>query len=153
MSLSLFGMALLVRSQVDTMKDYWYDKVQVSIFLCTESSDTPSCSAGAVTQAQRDQIRADLDVARAAGRAGLLRVGGQAYARFQQQFKDSPIAANASKDALPESFRVKLSDPTQYAVIASAFSGRAGRRQRRGPEGSCWTGSSRCSAGCSSGRC
>ncbi len=125
-SLSLFGMALMVRSQVDTMKDYWYDKVQVSIFLCTKSSDTPSCSAGAVTQAQRDQIRADLVSLEPLVEQVYYESAAEAYARFQLQFKDSPIAANASKDALPESFRVKLSDPTQYAVIASAFSGRPG---------------------------
>ena len=33
-SLALFGAGLMVRSQVDLMKDYWYDKVQVSIYLC-----------------------------------------------------------------------------------------------------------------------
>lgn len=125
-SLSLFGMALMVRSQVDTMKDYWYDKVQVSIFLCTKSSDTPSCSAGAVTEAQRDQIRSDLESLKPLVEEVFYESSAEAYQRFQEQFKDSPIAANASKDALPESFRVKLSDPTQYAVIASAFAGRPG---------------------------
>ena len=37
-SLALFGVALLVRSQVDTMKDFWFDKVEVSIFLCNDNS-------------------------------------------------------------------------------------------------------------------
>ena len=41
-SLGLLGGALLVRDQVDVMKDYWYDKVQVSIFLCTKNSDATS---------------------------------------------------------------------------------------------------------------
>lgn len=125
-SLSLFGMALMVRAQVDTMKDYWYDKVQVSIFLCTKSSDTPSCSAGAVTDAQRDQIQADLESLKPVVQEIFFESSAEAYERFREQFRDSPIAANASKDALPESFRVKLSDPTQYAVIASAFQGRPG---------------------------
>ena len=39
-SLSLFGVALLVRAQVSTMKDYWYDKVEVSIFLCNQKSQS-----------------------------------------------------------------------------------------------------------------
>lgn len=125
-SLSLFGMALMVRSQVDTMKDYWYDKVQVSIFLCTKSSDTPSCSAGAVTDAQRDQIQTDLESLKPLVQEIYFESSAEAYERFREQFRDSPIAANASKDALPESFRVKLADPTQYAVIASAFQGRPG---------------------------
>ena len=32
-SLSLFGSSLLVRAQVQEMKDFWYDKVEVSIFF------------------------------------------------------------------------------------------------------------------------
>ena len=43
------------------MKDFWYDKVEVSIFLCSKGSDTPSCAGGAVTDAQRDQIKTDLE--------------------------------------------------------------------------------------------
>ena len=50
----------------------------------------------------------------------------EAYARFQDRYRNSPIAANASKDSIPESFRVKLSDPAKYDVIASAFRGRPG---------------------------
>lgn len=124
-SLSLFGMALMVRSQVDTMKDYWYDKVQVSIFLCTKGSETPSCSQGAVTEAQRDQIRTDLESLKPLVEEIYFETSQEAYDRFREQFKDSPIVPS-SPDALPESFRVKLSDPTQYAVIASAFQGRPG---------------------------
>jgi cell division transport system permease protein len=125
-SLGLLGGALLVRDQVDVMKDYWYDKVQVSIFLCTKNSDATSCSAGAVTPAQKDQIKADLDSLKPLVQEVYYESSAEAYARFKDQFKNSPIAQNASPDALPESFRVKLSDPTKYDVIASAFAGRPG---------------------------
>ena len=50
----------------------------------------------------------------------------QAFERFQERFKDSAIAQNVTADQLPESFRVKLKDPTQFSVIVSAFSGRPG---------------------------
>jgi cell division transport system permease protein len=50
----------------------------------------------------------------------------EAFKRFQERFKDSAIAQNVSADQLPESFRVKLKDPTQFSVIVSAFSGRPG---------------------------
>ena len=125
-SLGLLGGALLVRDQVDVMKDYWYDKVQVSIFLCTKNSDAASCSAGAVTAAQKEQIKSDLDSLKPLVQEVYYESSAEAYARFKEQFKNSPIAQNASPDALPESFRVKLSDPTKYDVIASAFAGRPG---------------------------
>jgi cell division transport system permease protein len=125
-SLGLFGGALLVRDQVSTMKDYWYDKVEVSIFLCTKNSDAASCAGGQVTDAQKAQIQADLDSLKPLVQEVYYESSQEAYQRFKEQFKNSPIAQNASPDALPESFRVKLSDPQQYNVIATAFSGRPG---------------------------
>ncbi len=125
-SLGLLGGALLVRDQVDVMKDYWYDKVQVSIFLCTKNADTASCSAGQVTDAQKQQIQADLESLKPLVDTVYYESSTEAYARFKEQFKNSPIAQNVSPDALPESFRVKLDDPTKYDVIASAFAGRPG---------------------------
>jgi cell division transport system permease protein len=50
----------------------------------------------------------------------------EAFKRFQERFKGSAIAQNVTPDQLPESFRVKLKDPTKFAVIESAFAGRPG---------------------------
>ena len=128
-SLGLFGASLLVRAQVTTMKDFWYDKVEVSIFLCSKGSDTPSCSGEAVTQAQRAQIKSDLESLRPLVQEIFYESKAEAFKRFQEQFKNSPIADNVTEGALPESFRVKLSDPTAYQVVASAFAGCPGIEQ------------------------
>ncbi len=128
-SLGLFGVSLLVRSQVSTMKDFWYDKVEVSIFLCGKGSDTPSCSGGPVTDAQREQIKADLESLKPLVEEVYYESQAEAFSRFKEQFKNSPIVENVREDALPESFRVKLSDPTKYEVVASAFAGRPGIEQ------------------------
>jgi cell division transport system permease protein len=128
-SLGLFGGALLLRAQVSTMKDFWYDKVEVSIFLCSKGSDTPSCSGGAVTKAQRNQIQKDLESLKPLVDTIYYESQAEAYQHFQEQFKNSPIADNVRESALPESYRVKLSDPTKYEVVASAFAGRPGVEQ------------------------
>ena len=125
-SLALFGVSLLVRAQVDTMKDFWYDKVEVSIFLCNENSDSASCAGGKVTDAQKQQIQADLESLKPLVEDIYFETQDEAYQRFLQQFRNSPIVDNVTPDALPESFRVKLSDPTKYQVVASAFQGRPG---------------------------
>ena len=59
-SLALFGAGLLIREQVSTMKDYWYDKVEVSVYLCGEGSSSINCNGTAVTDEQRKQLQSDL---------------------------------------------------------------------------------------------
>jgi len=124
-SLSLLGIGLLSNSQVNAMKDYWYDKIEVSVFLCGSLSESPSCSGGIVTSAQRLEIQNELQKMPVVDNV-YYESQSQAYARFQERFKDSAIAQNVTADQLPESFRVKLKDPQQFPVIVRAFSGRPG---------------------------
>ena len=124
-SLSLLGVGLLSNAQVGAMKDYWYDKIEVSVFLCGNLSESPSCSAGVVTANQRLTIQQDLQEMSVVDSV-FYESQSQAFAHFQERFKDSAIAQNVTPDQLPESFRVKLKDPTQFNVIVSAFSGRPG---------------------------
>jgi cell division transport system permease protein len=124
-SLSLLGIGLLSNAQVNAMKDYWYDKIEVSVYLCGSLSESPSCAGGVVTPEQRMAIKTDLD-ALPVVQSTFYESQSEAYTRFQERFKDSAIAQNVTADQLPESFRVKLKDPTQFAVVVSAFSGRPG---------------------------
>ena len=124
-SLSLLGVGLLANSQVRVMKDYWYDKIEVSIFLCGSLSETQSCANGVATQEQKIGIQDDLQALPVVEKV-FYESKTEAFTRFQERFKGSAIAQNVTADQLPESFRVKLKDPTKFAVIESAFSGRPG---------------------------
>ena len=127
LSLALFGGALLMREQVSSMKTYWYDKVNVSIFLCNKSDakDTPKCAKGAVTVEQKKQIKADLEKMDAVQKVSF-ETTDEAYKHYQEQFGDSPMAGSITPDQMQESFRVKLHDPKKYKVVATAFAGRDG---------------------------
>lgn len=124
-SLSLLGIGLLANSQVSAMKDYWYNKIEVSVYLCGTLSESPSCGNGVVTPEQRLQIQQDLKAIPVVEEV-YYESQSEAYKRFKERFKGSAIAQNVTVDQLPESFRVKLKDPTQFPVIVSAFSGRPG---------------------------
>ncbi len=128
-SLSLFGSALLINAQVNQMKDYWFDRVEVSVFLCGNISDSPNCIDGAISEEEKGQIRADLNGMTDIVETVFYESQDQALTRFKEQFKNSPIADTATADQMPESFRVKLVDPTQFAVIAGAFGLRPGVEQ------------------------
>ena len=116
-SLSLLGIGLLSNAQVGAMKDYWYDKIEVSVFLCGNLSDSPSCAAGSVTPEQRLSIQQDLK--------GMTVVDSvfyesqtQAFTRFQERFKDSAIAQNVTADQLPE-LAVGLASVLTAALLIS----------------------------------
>ncbi|MFF2653872.1 permease-like cell division protein FtsX [Streptomyces sp. NPDC058045] len=127
LSLALFGGSLLMRDQVSTMKGYWYDKVNVSIFLCNKSDaeSDPNCAKGAATGEQKKQIETDLH------KMGVIQnvtheSADEAYKHYKQQFGDSPLASSLTPDQMQESYRIKLKDPEKYQVVATAFSGREG---------------------------
>ena len=127
LSLALFGGALLMREQVSTMKDYWYDKVNVSIFLCnkTDAATAPKCAKGAVTKQQREQIEDDLkkmDIVESVHHE----TAEEAFNHYREQYGDTAIASVITSDQMQESFRVKLKDPEKYKVVATAVAGRDG---------------------------
>ena len=124
-SLVFLGAALLLNKQVDVLKGYWYDKIEVSLFLCNEGDRQLSCGGLAASPEQREQVAADL--------RGLPQVKevyfenrDEAYARFREEFAGRAIADSVTASAMPESFRVKLHDPEQFPVVAATFAGRAG---------------------------
>lgn len=127
LSLALLGGSLLANQQVNSMKDFWYDRVQVSIFLCNENDaeTAPECGRGAVTDEQKREIRAELkefDIVEQV----YYESAEKAYERYREQQENSPIAAVVTPDQMQESFRVKLADPTKYDVVSTAFAGRDG---------------------------
>ncbi|MFF0017935.1 permease-like cell division protein FtsX [Streptomyces sp. NPDC005374] len=127
LSLALFGGSLLMSDQVGAMKGYWYDKVNVSIFLCNKSDaeSDPNCAKGAVTEDQEKDILSDLKKM-AVVETVVHESQDEAYKHYKEQFGDSPLAASLTPDQMQESYRIKLKDPEKYQVIATAFNGRDG---------------------------
>jgi cell division transport system permease protein len=127
LSLALFGGSLLMRDQVSTMKGYWYGKVNVSIYFCNknDAEADPSCSKGAVTEAQKEEIKTELDKLDIV-QSVRYESSEEAYKHYKEQFGDSSLAGSITPDQMQESFRVKLDDPEKYQVIATAFQGRPG---------------------------
>jgi len=126
LSLALAGASLLVRDQVNSMKGYWYDKVEVSIYFCTKSDvQSAQCASGAATDAQVKEVKGLLDNLSLV-ESSSYESSAEAYQRFKQSNPDNPLLAAVGPEAMPQSWRVKLKDPTKYDVIQSAFAGKPG---------------------------
>lgn len=125
-AMALFGTSLLIKSQVDSSKSFWFDKIEVSIFLCGKASTTASCQKSDATADQKNKLQSDLK--------GLPEVAvvhyeskDEAYRRAQQSFSGTPAFANNIQPGdIPDSFRVKLKNPNDYDKVASQVEGRPG---------------------------
>jgi cell division transport system permease protein len=124
-SVFLLGLGMLAQRQADTMKGYWYDRIQVSIYMCTEGAPQPNCNEQAATDDQKATIESQLKAMPEVDQ--VFREDAQeAFDRFREQFRNSPIADTVQVGDIPESFRVKLKDPTKFAVVSSQFEGAPG---------------------------
>jgi len=124
-SLLFLGIGLLSYQQVQTMKGYWYDKIQVSIILCNATSAEAACSKGAATDADRTALEKQLD-AMPIVQERYFESQQEAYDRFKEQFRDNPLVQSTRPEQLKASYRVRLKDPQQYPQITSTFQGSPG---------------------------
>ena len=114
-SMYLVGAVFVASFAVDRALTLQTKKVEVAVFLKRD-----------VTPDARDAIQRQL--------VGMPEVSdvdyeskAQAYETFKKLFRDEPdIVENTTVDALPESFRVKLKDPNQFAVVRDRLEGAAG---------------------------
>ncbi len=126
-SLTLFGLSVMTFQEVDRVKGRWYDKIEISVFLCTKDSagtgQAGNCEPGQdTTEVQRENIRTRLernpDVAEV-----FYESKQEAYDDYRRTYEDSPLLDSLTVDQMQDSFRVKLVDPENYqGVVAEASS-------------------------------
>ena len=125
-SLSLFGAALLATQQVDLLKGKWYDKVEVSVFLCVDGVSGAQCSGEkAATQAQKDEIRQALQTNPQVSHV-YYESKHEAFQEYQRIYADSPVKDVLTEDTIQDSYRVKLVDPQQYEGVVTEAQGLPG---------------------------
>ncbi|HET7397776.1 MAG TPA: permease-like cell division protein FtsX [Intrasporangium sp.] len=124
-SMYLLGLGLMGQRQVDTMKDYWYDKVQVTVLLCAEKTRYPSCAGQATTDAQRAAVKQELEDLKPTVKEVFYESQEEAFSRFKETYKNSPLA-RAGESYFADSYRVNLADPAKFDVVASSIKGMPG---------------------------
>ena len=127
-SLAFVGSAALLQLQISKMKDDWYDKVEVSVFLCANGSQKPTCAAGEVTDDQKAAIQAELDSPdiKPYVQKVYYESKEEAFVSFQKMFADQWWASSITVNDMNSSYRIKLVDPEKYQVVADVLTGRQG---------------------------
>jgi len=117
-SLSLFGAGFLAAQQVNLMKGEWYDKIEISIFLCTPAFTTGNCSGQDTTDEQRAAIKQAIETNPEVSKV-YYESKADAYAQFKATFAGTPLEESLTEDKMQDSYRVKLKDPQRYEGLES----------------------------------
>ena len=114
-SLGFFGAGLLVRTEVDKMKDIYFDKLQVTVYLKDD-----------IKAPDRDKLQQQLSDSPEVKNVEYL-TKDQNLARYKRLFAENPgLISIADPKYLPASFVVTLKHPERYAVIQQGFAGSPG---------------------------
>jgi cell division transport system permease protein len=127
--MAMLGVGLMINAQVGLMKDFWYDKVELSVFLCAKNSQQEICNGKPISTAQTRALQTEIE-----GMAGVEKVTYEdqalAYKNFQQNFGTNKALVQATRiEDMPTSFRVKLKDPNNYQSTIQALQGKPGVSQ------------------------
>ncbi|MEY4262667.1 MAG: hypothetical protein RLY88_375 [Actinomycetota bacterium] len=132
-SLTFVGTASLLQMQIGQMKNYWYDRAQVAIYLCTNVSPEAACPQGEASADVKSAIEEKLNSATLKPyiEKFYFENHDQAYATFQKQFEGNAVAKYVTKNQLNETFWVKLNNANQGKIITESFTGVAGVEEVR----------------------
>jgi cell division transport system permease protein len=127
-SLTFVGAAALLQLQIGQMKNYWYDRAQVAIYLCNGTVGSEACAGGAATPEQVAAVEVQLKSPTLAPLIEKYYYESQddAYAKFKQQFKGNSLVDYVTPDLLNQAYWVNLKDPSQSDVLQESFAGLAG---------------------------
>lgn len=128
-SLTLVGFGALVIMQTDKTEQFFGDRLQLQVTLCSDSSITGTCLDGAVTESQQQQIEKALqenpDV-----EAVRFQSSQESYDKAKELFSQSPSTERVFEITRPDQFSaaffVTLADPDTTDSVTSQMTGTPG---------------------------
>ena len=126
-SLTFVGAAMLMQMQIGIMKDFWVDRAQVAIYMCTAISQAPTCTDGVATEEQLASVQEKLD-----GPALSPLIRDVRFEDSEEAYQNvidllgEDYASVITPDQLNETYWINLVDQRQSDVILEAFRGTEG---------------------------
>ncbi|KAB8197551.1 FtsX-like permease family protein [Nonomuraea phyllanthi] len=127
--MAMLGVGLMINAQVGMMKGYWDDQVEVSVYLCSKGTAIESCKGKEITKAQMDSLQQLIKSTPGVDEV-FFENQAAAYENFKKSFSANKALASVTKvEDMPQSFRVKVSDPDNYQSVIQAIQGKPGVSQ------------------------
>ncbi|MBB4071231.1 ABC transporter permease [Leucobacter sp. OH2974_COT-288] len=127
-SLTFVGAAILMQLQVQQMKNYWYDRAEVAIYMCTAFDQSATCAGADADAEQLAAVENELKSTVLADHIESYTFVDHetAYAEFVKQFEGNPVVDITRPEQLNQTFWVKLKDPSRSEIVTEAFTGKPG---------------------------
>ncbi|SEM78250.1 permease-like cell division protein FtsX [Nonomuraea pusilla] len=126
--MAMLGVGLMINAQVSLLKGYWYDRVEINVFLCSQDTAIQACGGKAATPAQIKALEAQIR-----GLPGVKEVyfedQATAFKNFQESGASKTLLDVTKVEDMPQSFRIKLVDPNNYQPVMQAIQGQRGVAQ------------------------
>ena len=128
-SLLLAAMGLLIQAQADRTEQYFGDRLQLQVNLCTKNSPAATCIGGAASEEQKRNVQAALNRNPEVKRFEV-RSSAANYEQAKQLLGQTETGRKQLEtlgvEAFPESYVVTLTDPQNYDGVVSELSGMDG---------------------------
>ncbi len=127
-SLSFVATAALLQVQIGNLKNFWYDKAQLVIYLCNEYSPDSECPTGTITENEQSAIEGQLssDALKPYVETYYFETEQEAYDRLLSENADLPAAQFLTPEQLNSAYWVSLADPGKAGLVVEAFSDQPG---------------------------
>jgi cell division transport system permease protein len=123
-SLTLVGLGILLNTQADKAEEFWGDRLQITVFLCTANSPGASCIDGKVTAAQKNAVEKLLD-SHPQVEEFHYESSQTAYQKWREVYTSDDETQQQVIDAvrpsdLAESYWITLKDPREFQDLKTA---------------------------------
>jgi cell division transport system permease protein len=128
-SLVLVALGLLIQAQTERTEQYFGEKLQLQVSLCTDGSRSDTCIGGAASDEQKQAVQEALSD-NPEVKSFEVRTAEENYEAARQTFGQSDTGRKQlevlSPENFPESYFVTLKDPQEFEGVMSQVSGMDG---------------------------
>jgi cell division transport system permease protein len=130
-SLTFVSISALLQIQIGNLKNYWYDKAQIVIYLCNEYSTESECPTGTITETEQIAIAAQLksNALNPYISEYFFESQNEAYERLMVENSNFSAAQFLNPEQLNAAYWVNLQDPESAGLVVEAFEEQPGVAQ------------------------
>jgi cell division transport system permease protein len=120
-SLTLVGLGLLLNAQAEKAEEFWGDRLQITVFLCTDNSPGANCIDGKVTDAQKQAVAQTIET-HPQVETFHYESSREAYDKWREVYSSDDETQQQVVEAirpsdLAESYWITLKDPREFTEI------------------------------------